>query len=729
MPQQPPPNAFAPGTKLTVGSHKISIIKYISAGGFAYVYTCNIEPPFQGKSVACLKRVVVPSKWQLTLLRQEVDAMRRLRGNKHIVSYIDSHASRLNEEPAKQQQYEVLLLMEYCENNGLIDFMNTRLVNKLTEKEIVDIMYQVTIGVAMCHHLRPPLIHRDIKIENVLIDSHHVFKLCDFGSSVNYMAPPRNPQELQLMKDDLMQHTTPQYRAPEMIDLTKGFPVDDKSDIWALGIFLYKLCYYTTPFESPNQSSLQELETCILNCHQNLRFSDQPGSIFSTRLKNVIKVCLRADPRRRPNAAQLLGEIAQMRGDNRVPNVIPLSVIEALKSQKKQSPEPLLPHQPQPKATQALPSLPPPPPTKSKTLPPKPIDAFASIDKSKLFTTNSKNDSESTTTSPFSSEPVTTPSRPLSAYFDSDHKAKVYSQGSRSTTNVQDLVKKELAKGYETTDLTQAKSELEFLKQNEMEKSDTGVKAAWNTLRKLSTGGSLSANSTGASDMNFNRRSLKEVLTDSRRSSDEKIKTSQPPSGVRTASDEIIKPAEIASSRSWDEKNAAPKAGSKDKDKDKNKEKENSIQKRMQTLLDQSTSLPIKKTASGYGRFTDKNVVDDINSINNTPHRTQVHHTREHRKLSPPKVPLNLSSTRKTVSSIDVKATSEPPEFAKKNVPAKTKTPPVKPKKPPVKPKKPQFLQKPGSNGSRRLSTSSEFSVPDIDDLEKQFSKRFPSYV
>ena len=42
----------------------------------------------------CLfERVVVPSKWQLSLLRQEVDAMRRLRGNKHIVSYIDSHAS------------------------------------------------------------------------------------------------------------------------------------------------------------------------------------------------------------------------------------------------------------------------------------------------------------------------------------------------------------------------------------------------------------------------------------------------------------------------------------------------------------------------------------------------------------------------------------------------------------------------------------------------------------
>ena len=56
-----------------------------------------------------------------------------------------------------------------------------------------------------------------------------------------------------------------------MIDLSKGFPIDDKLDIWALGIFLYKLCYYD-PFERPNQSSLQELEHTILNCSETFAF-------------------------------------------------------------------------------------------------------------------------------------------------------------------------------------------------------------------------------------------------------------------------------------------------------------------------------------------------------------------------------------------------------------------------------------------------------------------------
>lgn len=46
-------------------------------------------------------------------------------------------------------------------------------------------------------------------------------------------------------------------------------------------------------------------------------------------------------------------------------------------------------------------------------------------------------------------------------------------------------------------------------------------------------------------------------------------------------------------------------------------------------------------------------------------------------------------------------------------------------KKPPPKPTKPLHLKLP----ERRLSTSSEISLPDLDDLEKQFSRRFPSYV
>lgn len=690
-----PPNAYQEGTKLTVGSHKVSIIKYISQGGFAHVYTCHIDPPFQGSDVACLKRVVVPSKWQLSLLRQEVDAMRRLRGNKHIVSYIDSHASRLNSQSTnstpQQQQYEVFLLMEYCERNGLIDFMNTRLVHKLTEAEIIDIMYQVTIGVAMCHHLRPQLIHRDIKIENVLIDGKGVFKLCDFGSSVNYLQPPKSPQELQLMKDDLLQHTTPQYRAPEMIDLTKGFPIDDKLDIWALGIFLYKLCYYTTPFELPNQSSLQELDAQILNCSETLRFRDQPGLMFSARLKNMIKVCLRGDPRRRPNAVQLLGEIVSMKGETTMPDVIPYSVREQLKVKQNEDAEKKKPLQP----VAALPNKPPKRSTKEATTVNK-TDPFAGLDRTQMLKSPSLNKGSSRPQLP--DEPKSRPARPLSAFYDGNVE-RIYSQGNKSTPSIQDHVKKELRKS-QVYDFEDSGTTLSFLKSREEgnghsihTRNDTGgsIKAAIkNNIRKISTGSSITLNNTGGSIKHIRKRSIqsiKQIITGGGNNghSEEKAKSEQ------------NQPEEIPA-------------------------KKLSIQKRMQMLFNQNENQTVPKVALGYGRFTEINDSDDIEAINihaDLPTRS----TSIKKTLLPPKVPLGLSSKRESIENRNVKSATENRDVK----------PSDKGKAPPPKPKKPVYLKSPGKPSGyhmeRKSSVSSEISLPDVDDLEKDFAKRFPSYV
>jgi serine/threonine protein kinase len=51
--------------------------------------------------------------------------------------------------------------MEFCNGGGLIDFMNTRLQQRLTEPEILKIFSDVAEGVACMHYLKPPLLHRD----------------------------------------------------------------------------------------------------------------------------------------------------------------------------------------------------------------------------------------------------------------------------------------------------------------------------------------------------------------------------------------------------------------------------------------------------------------------------------------------------------------------------------------------------------------------------------------
>jgi AP2-associated kinase len=270
-----PAGTFAPGTKIQVGSHKVVIQKYFSEGGFAHVYLVKMPKPIDGTDIAVLKRVAVPDKENLANMRTEVETMKKLKGHRPIVTYYDSHASQL-----KGGGYEVFLLMEFCNGGGLIDFMNTRLQNRLTEPEILKIFSDVAEGVACMHYLKPPLLHRDLKVENVLITStgsSKRFKLCDFGST----APPRpaatTAAECRLIEDDVQKHTTLQYRSPEMIDVYRKQPIDEKSDIWALGVLLYKLCYYTTPFEAQGQLA-------ILNA--SFKFPSYP--VFSDKLKKLI---------------------------------------------------------------------------------------------------------------------------------------------------------------------------------------------------------------------------------------------------------------------------------------------------------------------------------------------------------------------------------------------------------------------------------------------------------
>lgn len=270
-----PAGTFAPGTKILVGSHKVVIQKYLAEGGFAHVYLVKMPEPKNGTDIGVLKRVAVPDKEQLASMRTEVETMKKLKGHRAIVTYYDSHASQL-----QGGGYEVFVLMEFCNGGGLIDFMNTRLQNRLTEPEIAKIFSDVAEGVACMHYLNPPLLHRDLKVENVLINesaSGKKYKLCDFGSA----APPRKAgktaEECRQILDDVMRHTTQQYRSPEMVDPHNGQDIDEKSDIWALGVFLYKLCYFTTPFEEQGQLA-------ILNA--SYKYPAHPA--YSDRMKKLI---------------------------------------------------------------------------------------------------------------------------------------------------------------------------------------------------------------------------------------------------------------------------------------------------------------------------------------------------------------------------------------------------------------------------------------------------------
>lgn len=62
-------------------------------------------------------------------------------------------------------------------------------------------------------------------------------------------AAPRREQEFLIAKEDIRRNTTAAYRSPEQVDLDQGHVLSEKVDIWALGVILFKLAFFQTPFE------------------------------------------------------------------------------------------------------------------------------------------------------------------------------------------------------------------------------------------------------------------------------------------------------------------------------------------------------------------------------------------------------------------------------------------------------------------------------------------------
>ncbi|EPY51661.1 NAK protein kinase Ppk29 [Schizosaccharomyces cryophilus OY26] len=289
------------GSKYVVGKYNITIEKYLSEGGFSHVYAVQAFSNAEGSPLsAVLKRMYAADEQALNHIKSEINTMKLLKSNPKIVTYYDSCVLPLSEE---KKDYEVLLLMEYCSGGGLIDFMNQRLQTRLSEAEVLKILSDVTQGVAAMHRLRPPLIHRDLKVENILMTSFSSFKLCDFGSVTEPMHAAENSTEIHALEKNLATFTTYQYRAPEMINFYAGLAIDEKSDMWALGVLLYKLCYYTTPFETQGPNAILTAS-----------YAFPPFPHYSHSLKNIIIALLQPNPCLRPNIFQLMYEVCRLRG-------------------------------------------------------------------------------------------------------------------------------------------------------------------------------------------------------------------------------------------------------------------------------------------------------------------------------------------------------------------------------------------------------------------------------
>ncbi|NXM54114.1 AAK1 kinase, partial [Illadopsis cleaveri] len=255
-----------------------------SIGGFAIVFLVRTS-----NGVKCaLKRMYVNNEHDLQVCKREIQIMRDLSGHKNIVGYIDSSINSVSSGDV----WEVLILMDFCRGGQVVNLMNQRLQTGFTESEVLQIFCDTCEAVARLHQCKTPIIHRDLKVENILLHDRGHYVLCDFGSATNKFQNPQT-EGVNAVEEEIKKYTTLSYRAPEMVNLYSGKLITTKADIWALGCLLYKLCYFTLPFG----------ESQVAICDGNFTIPD--NSRHSQDMHCLIRYMLEPDPDKRPDIYQV----------------------------------------------------------------------------------------------------------------------------------------------------------------------------------------------------------------------------------------------------------------------------------------------------------------------------------------------------------------------------------------------------------------------------------------
>lgn len=145
-----------------------------------------------------------------------------------------------------------LMITEYIELGSLSSVLHSSM--HLTAKELLRMGLDICQGLLFLHSSPQAILHRDLKSDNCLVDSHLRVKICDFG--------------LARFKNTVLKDTNPlgtfAYMAPEVVANQK---YSSKSDVYAFGMLLWEIIYRLKPFEGldPVQIVYQVVNNVINN--------------------------------------------------------------------------------------------------------------------------------------------------------------------------------------------------------------------------------------------------------------------------------------------------------------------------------------------------------------------------------------------------------------------------------------------------------------------------------
>lgn len=206
-------------------------------------------------------------------VRNEIDILKKCR-----------HPYIIRLKQVIETEMYLALVLDYASGGELFDFIT--LNQFLNEQDAGRLFAQLIEGVDYLH--RQGVVHRDLKLENLLLDKEKNLVISDFGFSCGFKE----------LKDRLMKTScgSPCYAAPELVMSNRKYD-GTLADVWSCGVILYSMLVGYLPFDddpsNPESENVEKLYKYILTTP--LKF---PSHITESP-RSLMKLILQPDPRKR----------------------------------------------------------------------------------------------------------------------------------------------------------------------------------------------------------------------------------------------------------------------------------------------------------------------------------------------------------------------------------------------------------------------------------------------
>jgi len=271
---------------LTRGIHfagRYDIIEELGKGGMGKVY--RVEDTKIGEEIALklIKPEISMDEKTITRFRNELKVARGI-SHRHVCRMFD-----LGESSGTQY-----ITMEYVDGEDLKGLI--RRVGRLDTETVVKIGMQVCAGLAEAHRLG--IVHRDLKPANIMIDRDGNVRIMDFGIARSLRTEGITGSGVMI--------GTPEYMSPEQAEAGE---IDNRSDIYSLGVMLYEMVTGVLPFKGESALSIALKHKTEIPSDPRALNAHAPDDLCGVILK-----CLHKEKDRRfQNTDELLTELSNIR--------------------------------------------------------------------------------------------------------------------------------------------------------------------------------------------------------------------------------------------------------------------------------------------------------------------------------------------------------------------------------------------------------------------------------